>query len=645
MISATGQRSLSLFGGDPGNQDNTMTTATNILETLNWSAPERGIQTRNGLRTLRKATATPAFWAAWRSDKAGLQAKGITCKPAAGNDWVVLWWTPDGETISTTAGSEQPAASGSAPSAPAAPAVVIDSKPLDLTVGGVQWSLEQQTVLRWFAAGSGTGNLVVSARAGTGKTFTITHGLAAAPERDMLYLVFNKKNQKEAEAKISDPRVSVMTLNGIGHRCILSVWRGNVPDDSVEDDRIDRAEPNIPDDARSAVRRVVDWAKNTFAWMPTVAELERLVLDREIFCGMKDDAGVEQYPAGRLAAIALKALKLATERDSAKRHSFNDQVWLSVVMGWVRAQYDLVVVDETQDMNIPQLEMVQKLVRKGGRVCVVGDQNQAIYGFRGAAQDGMAVMRRALNAAELPLTITRRCPKAVVEMAKLIVPDYQAAPEAPEGEIRSVDEVAMNEAVKIGDAILSRSNAPLMSACLSLLKRGIPARIEGRDIGRQLVGMVRKLKAKSVPDFLRKLARWEEKQLDRLDHKSKSYEGKAEALRDQRETLEAVAEGCANVAEIESRLLSLFQNSDDEGVKPAVVLSSVHKAKGLEWHTVYLLDWTFGKRKCKNAAEEQEERNIRYVAITRAKHTLALVREGGSPKVKENKDGTKEVAA
>lgn len=515
-------------------------------------------------------------------------------------------------------------------------AAAVSGKPV---AGEPLWSSEQVAIFQWFFEGAG--NLVVQARAGTGKTTTIKRAFGFAPEDDILYVVFNKKNQREAKAKITDQRVDVLTLNSLGYRFCLRVWSGIKPDDSVELDRVKAVVGDIRDDVVDAILKLVGFAKNLYIW-PSQGQLEQLAEERDIFADSdEDEDDADAWTVARVAAAALKAMELAKTRDVQGRISFNDQVWLAVAMNWVRPNYDLVVVDETQDMNYPQLVMVRKACRKSGRVCVIGDDRQAIYGFRGAAQDGMDMMRRELNAATLGLTVTYRCPKLVVAEANAIVPDYKAAATAPEGLIDSCTQVELVEQAKVGDAILSRVNAPLMSACLQLLKRGVPARIEGRDIGRQLAGIVKKLNAKSVPDFMRRLDRWETKQLARLKN-AKNAEAKCAAVRDTRETLEVLAEGAASVSEIVNRLLSLFSNSDDENIKPSVVLSSVHKAKGLEWDRVFILNWTFARRKCKTEAEAKEEANIKYVAITRAKAHLTKVSEGGEPKaVKDQGDGTK----
>jgi superfamily I DNA/RNA helicase len=275
--------------------------------------------------------------------------------------------------------------------------------------------------------------------------------------------------------------------------------------------------------------------------------------------------------------------------------------------------------------------MAKAACRHGGRVCCVGDDRQAIYSFRGAVSDGMDMMRRSLNAKELGLTITYRCPKAVVALAVNIVPDYRAADAAPQGEVLHIEAGSIHAQVKVGDAVLSRSNAPLMSLCLGLLRKGTPARIEGRDLGKALADIIEKLNARTVPQFLTKVETWAEKQTNRFMN-TKNFEQKAQQIQDQAETLKAIAEGVSSVTEIQTRLNTLFQDTNADS-KPAVILSTTHKAKGLEWSKVFMLTSTFNRKRPANAApispeaaeaQAREEANIYYVAITRAKATLVL---------------------
>lgn len=476
----------------------------------------------------------------------------------------------------------------------------------------VVWSDEQNAIFDWFK--SGQGNLIVQARAGTGKTTTIKQAFSHAPEQgQLLYAVFNKKNQKEASEKITDARVTVRTLHSLGYYFIKNVWPQAKPDDGVEFDRVAAAcGADVAEEVSGAILRLVGFCKNLFDRVPEVNEVLEVADARNISV---PDEHAEVWSDARVAQAAIAVLKASFEQDNLGRVSFNDMVWLPVAAGWVKATFELVVIDEAQDMNMPQLMMAERACK--GRICVVGDDRQAIYGFRGAASDGMHLMKQRLNAAQLGLTVTYRCPKKVVALAQEIVADYSAAPTAPEGEVISTDFSNAMASLTVGDAVLSRLNAPLMGVALSLLRRGIPARIEGRDIGKQLVNMVKKLRAKSVPDFLKKVAAWGDKQVKRISASGGRHaQSKVELIDDQCQTLIAVAEGCNNVDEIIARITNLFEDSDYSR-KPAVVCSSVHKAKGLEWGKVVLVADSF-----KNRNKSQEEANIYYVAVTRAKRTL-----------------------
>ena len=612
-----------------------------VASLLPWSDPQPRTTSR-GPRLLSRAAPDGAFWSLWRSSKAELQAAGVSVS-CYGGQWEACWWQQDPAAEPDCSQDAPVKAPTQAPaSRSAAPLVPVPAAQAAQPSGDRAWSQEQRDIFAWFAGQKSAEfrNLVVRARAGTGKTTTIKEAFRFAPEAEMLYAVFNKKNQLEAREKISDPRVDIRTLHSLGFRYVKAVWPAAKPDDEVEDDRVRAAYKDIPDEVCTAVKRLVGFAKNTAADMG-VAELADLADERMIECPGYEDEENGGWTSAKLAQVARKVLELSLEKDGQDRVSFNDMVWLPVAKGWVTARYDLVAVDECQDMNILQLLMAIGACRKGGRIVVVGDDKQAIYQFRGAASGGMDIMKQQLGACELGLTTTYRCPKSVVDLAAKLVPDYHAAPQAPEGTIDACIDWDLVERAQVGDAILSRINAPLMANCLALLRKGTPARIEGRDVGKALLGIVKKLKAKSVPHFMDKVEAWGEKQMRRWSG-TKNFAAKSEAIADHVATLQAVAEGAASVGEIEKRLLTLFADSGDKDAKPAVVLSSVHRAKGLEWNRTFLLRNTFMKsRPNMTPGDKESESNIYYVALTRTKSYLCFVDQGP----RRSRDGTAQVVA
>jgi UvrD-like helicase C-terminal domain len=574
-----------------------------------------------------------AFWSLWKTDKEAMRQAGVRVKPDEGGTWVA-YWTP----VSAQASSERQVAPEPAQvnqtrpnpmSAPTAPLIVA----VPVVPASIKFSTEQLAILEWGKLG--TGHLIVRARAGTGKTFTSNFLFQYAPEAVMCYLVYNSRNRVEAKAKITDPRVDVHSWNSLGYRFVREVWPNVKPTDEVERERVESAcgGQDIAKEVQAAVYKLVGFAKNTTI-EPSLQDLIDICDERNIEAPdfIEEEAG--GWGTEKLAKAALKVLELSLEKDPENRICFNDQVWLPVRKNWIHGRYDLMLVDEAQDTNVVQLTMAKRALKPGGRMVVVGDDCQAIYDFRGAASDSLDNLKTELKATELGLTVTRRCCKKVVALAQALVPDYKAADDAPEGKVDSIPETSLLDWAKPGDAILSRVNAPLMTYCLRLLKRGTPARIQGRDIGAALSAAVRKLKAKSVPHFMQKLEAWANKQKAKYKN-TKNYEAKCEEINDTRETLEAVADGAASVAEIESRITRLFKD-DDKDTGPAVVLSSVHRAKGLEWDRVFLLRSTFNRKRPISApppTERQikEEKNIYYVALTRTKQHLVFCEqvEGG----------------
>jgi DNA helicase-2/ATP-dependent DNA helicase PcrA len=261
-----------------------------------------------------------------------------------------------------------------------------------------------------------------------------------------------------------------------------------------------------------------------------------------------------------------------------------------------------------------------------GRIAVVGDDRQAIYGFRGADSNSLDRLKKELGALELGLTTTYRCPKRIVALAAKLVPDFAADASAPDGDVSEIALERLPDMATPGDFVLSRANAPLAGACMRLIRAGVPARIEGKDIGQSLTAIVRKLTKRgpfdSVADIENRLTNWQEKEEARIDRSAGDMSETAiEMLNDKCETLRAIIDGISSVPELEQRLVTMFADNGDSLVTRHVVCSSVHKAKGLEADRVFVMRDTLNNKKG-NAAEEQ---NIEYVAITRAKRELVWV--------------------
>ena len=480
-----------------------------------------------------------------------------------------------------------------------------------LKVSGREWSLQQKAIFEAFR--SAQGHVLVRARAGTGKTTTILEALQYAPEHKILLAAFNKQIADELQTRVSDARVTAKTLHALG----MGYIRAQV--DSVRVDANNRAwdlvkecAGDAPQAIKIALKHLHTKVRELNPWAETTQEVERIAIAYDL---VPDEAELRgRWDEKTYYETVLTILEHAA--DEVEVIDFADMIFLPLRRGWAWPVADLVVVDEAQDMTGPQLEIALRACRKDGRIVIVGDDRQAIYGFRGAASDGLDRLKTRLEAVELGLTTTYRCGKSIVEVAKVLVPDFQAAPTAPDGLVRMAPPTAWMQA-QPGDFVLSRANAPLMGVALRLIRQGKRARIRGRDIGKGLVELVSKLKVSRLEDLDGALERWSGREIGRLNKKDQAVaRTRIAQIMDNVDTLNTLAETVASVAELQRKLETLFS---DEGASESVVMcSTIHRAKGLEASRVWVLEDTLKDGNL-------EESNLRYVAVTRAKEELVLV--------------------
>lgn len=475
------------------------------------------------------------------------------------------------------------------------------------------WSTQQRAIFDWCKKGQG--NLTVRARAGTGKTTTIVEALKYLPSNRVLLCAFNKRIAEELKLRVGDT-AHVYTLHALGFR----LWKRAVPHAQVDDKRGQRlAEQALRElghptlfEYKKAVRELAGQAKGM---VPFAAKADELLPIGFAF-GHFD--GFSPKEIDLVKSAALKAMQLAVSvQDGAV--DFDDMLYLPLQKNLTRGEYDYVVVDEAQDMNRAQLELALRVMADDDGLIVVGDDRQAIYGFRGADSSSLDRLKEKMHADELGLTVTYRCPKKVVAFANQWVPDLKAADTAPEGITRGLPVEKLVTEAEPGDFIISRLNAPLLSLCLDFVAAGKRAKVEGRDVGKQLQKIIDKLKPVDTADLIARMEEWTRKA---IAHAGED-EAAAQAAQDIDEAICFLAREAGDLGKLRSLIDSMFEDSVPGQPSPRVTLMTGHKAKGLEADRVFILCETFrGGFRLMGGGEEA---NLRYVATTRAKKELVFV--------------------
>jgi superfamily I DNA/RNA helicase len=314
---------------------------------------------------------------------------------------------------------------------------------------------------------------------------------------------------------------------------------------------------------------------------------------------------------------------------------FDDMVYLPLQRDLRMLQHDWVLVDEAQDTNPTRRALASKLLRPAGRLVAVGDPHQAIYGFTGTDNDSLAQIAEAFSCKRLPLTVTYRCPKAVVDLARTWVDHIQAHESAPDGSVNRYNYRDIIGAVEPGDAVLCRFNKPLVSLVFALIRSGVPARIEGRAIGQGLAKLAGRWKRiKTLTALEGRLEEHLDRELEKA--KAKDDERRAVTVQDTVDTLRVLIDrareqGLSTVEDLQAMILGLFENAPGEGATPCVLLCSGHRSKGQEWDRVHLLGLNdLQPARTSRSWQAEQEINLMYVMATRSKRELFIV--DGVPK-------------
>lgn len=511
---------------------------------------------------------------------------------------------------------------------------------------------EQEAVI---AAVRGPDSVMVDALAGCSKTTTLQ--LAAPGIRvPALALTFNKRNAEDLKPRLPG-NFSTKTFNGLGHGAVLRALP-QISSVKLEPQKLGKLVSEVSRERKvdlsgeqwDELRRLVSGLMQV--GMVPGDEGRPLATDSpETWEAVADGLWITEDSLEFYSDMAREILVRNNQLTRKGVLSFDDQVYFSACIDGAFPKYPVVFVDESQDLSPLNHEMLRQSIRPDGRLVVVGDPKQAIYAFRGADAESMGKLRGLRPQwSDRPLKTTFRCPKVVVARQQEHAPGYTAWYANVEGrvaQLRGASEMGVGKLVggeqtllegwDWGDVtkllphptaeifVLCRNTGPLMSLAFKLIRNQVGCQVLGRDIGKSLTALSRKLLPEdgTPRDICAGIIQaWVESEVSLA--RANGKEEKCASIYDRGECLQAVLEaGARDAGELRSLLEKLFAR------QTGVTLSTIHRAKGAEADVVLHLDpWRIPSRYAREAAKGGDRRqliqeyNLRYVAETRTKHTL-----------------------
>lgn len=311
---------------------------------------------------------------------------------------------------------------------------------------------------------------------------------------------------------------------------------------------------------------------------------------------------------------------------------FDDMIYLPNKLNLPATGKNVMLVDECQDLNNAQITLIEKYYKLGARIIAVGDPRQSIYGFQYAVPECWDELKRRFNLIEIDMSYTYRCGKNIVNY---IVDNgyhnnFVAYEKNSQGYVEHIKQASLVWKLQAGDLVVSRMNAPLVRLCVSLYLHKKPAKIRGRaDLFCELINMLKPYyETQNDWDGQEGFNNWNQATNKKIQElKDNGQESLAEILADKAECIcilmNDIGDKCSSFAMFEKSVKELFTDESDGGI----ILSSIHRAKGDEADTVYVLGYSNlpYTNKAVSDWELQQEENLLYVALSRAKNNLFLV--------------------
>lgn len=441
--------------------------------------------------------------------------------------------------------------------------------------------------------------LVVNAFAGTGKTYTLIGFSKLRSNKKILYLAYNKSIKKEAEHKFKDlPNVTIKTTHGLAYSMFGKKYEKRFKEKGMEIPTKIYAEycDDVDEKNRFYYAYVLSNVISDFVQSAFTVEqyIENMIKNKSIF-EEKFKLSINYF----LSKFEIVWEDLLTNDDMPFEHDFYlkeyqlSEPYLTI--------YDYILLDEAQDANDCVIDIIMQ--QYGNKKVFIGDTFQQIYGWRGAVN---ALDKVKDNALVLYLTKSFRCGLHIAEIAN----NYLKISNAPK-EFIGNESVEDDEADYKDNAVIARSNAQLFHYLVT----------NGSDKKIYFVGGINGYKFRDLVDLV--ILRYSDdkstirnnffKQFDSIEELTEYAESANE-----NEILSKIKVSMS-IPKLSQELNAIKERTVQNSHEADLIVTTAHKAKGLEWDKVIVLKGFIDLTKDDVI---QEEINLFYVAITRAKKRL-----------------------
>ena len=504
-------------------------------------------------------------------------------------------------------------------------------------LGGYEPSKYQTAIFDFVVHGCGNG--VIRARAGSGKTSTIIGAMKLVPtNKKCIFLAFNKSVKEEIEKKlVGYDNCTVKTLHGLGYSMISNYIKDKPNVDEFKYNSFLRHNLNELSSAKIKDKKKITEYCDSIIQLLEFSRMNLAQSNREI----ENIANEYSIPhENDEINVVIKLMKWG------KKHldtvDFTDLVWLPYELDIPPKQnkYDWIFNDEAQDYSVAYVKLFMRCFKRGTRFVSCGDEYQSINQFAGASEQAFNTMVSMPNTQVFDLPMSYRCDREIIREANRFVEDIIPRDDAGLGIIKHDSRLAE---IKDDDLVLSRTNGALIKLYTRLIKLGKACYIKGSDDDKnKLLGTVEKFRVgeelgkqfecdglfpRLYDNMISERNKLADGGMDMIDAiNTQSVQSRYDTI----SSLTTIAAGCNNVTELINRINRIYSRSNT-----GICLSTIHKAKGLEANNVHIICRSVMPQKyAKTKSEIQQERNLIYVAITRAKHKLCYVSEKEFPPVR-----------